>query len=75
MQWSKTPFPFIGGHEVVGKVVELGKLVKGLEQGQRVGIGWLSSACRACHRCIRAKDEVRSRHTNLVTPLQRASRC
>ena len=41
----------VTGHEVIGKVVELGKNVKGFEIGQRVGVGAQVGSCRSCKAC------------------------
>jgi propanol-preferring alcohol dehydrogenase len=39
------------GHEIVGVVDRLGEGVSALALGQRVGVGWLGSACNACPYC------------------------
>ncbi|MGI9242150.1 MAG: zinc-dependent alcohol dehydrogenase family protein [Verrucomicrobiales bacterium] len=36
--------PLVLGHEVVGRVVEMGDAVRGFQHGQRVGIGWIHSS-------------------------------
>ncbi len=41
-EWGVAAYPFVGGHEVVGRVRALGPEAKGLEVGQRVGLGWFS---------------------------------
>ncbi len=46
--WGISQFPFIPGHEVVGKIVRVGTQVRGLEVGQRVGIGWYKDSCMHC---------------------------
>ncbi|MEZ5426099.1 MAG: NAD(P)-dependent alcohol dehydrogenase [Pyrinomonadaceae bacterium] len=51
-EWAMTKFPFVGGHEVVGRVVAVGDGVKGLEVGDRVGLGWNSATCGHCDNCI-----------------------
>lgn len=51
--WPVKPTPpFIPGHEGVGHVVEIGKHVKGIKEGDRVGIPWLHTACGRCEYCI-----------------------
>lgn len=42
--------PVVPGHEVVGRVVEMGEAVRGFEHGQRVGVGWI-------HHSTGAEDE------------------
>ena len=50
--WGMSKFPFVPGHEAVGTVVALGHQAKGLNIGQRVGVGWSASSCLSCHECL-----------------------
>ncbi|MHB1645165.1 MAG: zinc-dependent alcohol dehydrogenase family protein [bacterium] len=43
--------PIIPGHQIVGRIIETGKDVKKLQKGDRVGIGWINSACGKCEYC------------------------
>ncbi len=43
--------PIIPGHEIVGVVDDLGSNVTKLKVGDRVGIGWINSACGSCRFC------------------------
>lgn len=43
--------PVIPGHQVVGKIMELGKNVTRFSIGQRVGVPWLYSTCGTCSFC------------------------
>lgn len=47
-----TDYPFIPGHEIVGKVCETGKTVSKLKVGDRVGIGWQGRCCTKCEWCL-----------------------
>jgi uncharacterized zinc-type alcohol dehydrogenase-like protein len=51
-EWGMSQYPFVPGHEVTGTVVALGSGAKGLKIGQRVGLGWWSQSCLACHECL-----------------------
>jgi uncharacterized zinc-type alcohol dehydrogenase-like protein len=51
-EWGMARFPFVPGHEVIGRVTSLGEQAKGLTVGQRVGIGWTASSCMHCHPCL-----------------------
>jgi uncharacterized zinc-type alcohol dehydrogenase-like protein len=51
-EWGMSQFPFVPGHEAVGKIVALGEHAKGLKIGQRVGIGWTAYSCLSCPECI-----------------------
>jgi uncharacterized zinc-type alcohol dehydrogenase-like protein len=51
-EWGITAYPFVPGHEVVGKVVALGDHTKRLKVGDRVGLGWYSNSCGCCSQCL-----------------------
>lgn len=50
--WNFSRYPLIAGHEAVGRIVALGDQAKGLQLGQRVGIGWNSQSCLHCAPCV-----------------------
>jgi len=51
--WPVKPtLPFIPGHEGVGYVASAGAGVRGLKEGDRVGVPWLHTACGHCEHCI-----------------------
>ena len=51
--WPVRPsLPFIPGHEGVGYVAAVGAGVKGIREGDRVGVPWLHTACGHCEHCI-----------------------
>jgi len=56
--WGISQYPFIPGHEVVGAVSALGARVRGLEVGQRVGLGWQSNSCGICEWCTRGMENL-----------------
>ncbi|PWN91190.1 GroES-like protein [Acaromyces ingoldii] len=50
--WGELSVPaVIPGHEIVGKVTKVGKNVKGIEVGQRVGVGAQVGSCGTCNPC------------------------
>lgn len=51
-EWGMTAYPFVPGHEVVGRVEELGEFVSNLRKGDRVGLGWYSRSCQSCPQCV-----------------------
>ncbi|MGH8156760.1 MAG: NADPH-dependent aldehyde reductase Ahr [Rhodanobacter sp.] len=51
-EWGGSRYPFIPGHEVIGRVTALGAQAKGLTLGQRVGIGWTAESCMHCQPCL-----------------------
>lgn len=58
---GRTPpphLPVILGHQVVGRIEQVGKKVKSLEIGQRVGVAWIYSACGKCHYCVNGNENL-----------------
>jgi alcohol/geraniol dehydrogenase (NADP+) len=51
-EWRNTAYPFVPGHEVVGRVAAAGGQVKGLRVGDRVGLGWIAGSCQHCRQCL-----------------------
>ena len=50
--WPVRPSPpFIPGHEGVGTVAAVGRAVRSVKEGDRVGIPWLHTACGYCAYC------------------------
>ncbi|MEQ9145635.1 MAG: alcohol dehydrogenase AdhP [Parvibaculaceae bacterium] len=51
--WPIQPsLPFIPGHEGVGHVAAVGKDVKSVKEGDRVGVPWPHTACGQCRHCL-----------------------
>jgi len=46
-----TKYPFVGGHELLGKVVEVGAKVTKHKVGDHVGVGCIVDACLDCPTC------------------------
>ncbi|HMP80394.1 MAG TPA: NAD(P)-dependent alcohol dehydrogenase [Pirellulaceae bacterium] len=56
--WNMTQYPFVGGHEVIGRVVEVGPQVRGLKLGDRVGVGWNAASCLHCQVCLCGEQQL-----------------
>ena len=56
--WGISQYPFIPGHEIIGKVAAVGSEVKELTVGQRVGLGWQSDSCGICEWCTRGMENL-----------------
>ena len=58
---GRTPpprLPVILGHQAVGIVVERGKFAPRFAIGDRVGIGWINSACGRCPACLAENENL-----------------
>jgi len=53
-----TKYPIVPGHEIVGIVSEVGPSVKGLKEGDRVGIGWQGRSCTRCEWCQQGEEQL-----------------
>lgn len=53
-----TKTDLIPGHEVVGRVVELGAAVSGVSVGERVGVAWTHATCGTCEPCLEGLENL-----------------
>ncbi len=58
---GRTPpprFPVVLGHQVVGRVEQMGSKASAFKLGDRVGIGWIYSACGKCKFCLEGNENL-----------------
>jgi len=53
-----TKLPVIPGHQIVGRVKELGPAAIKYHRGDRLGVAWIYSACGACRFCMRGLENL-----------------
>lgn len=53
--------PLILGHEIAGRIVEKGSVVRGFEIGDRVGVPWIHWSCGECEFCREGDENLCSR--------------
>lgn len=51
-EWGVSEFPLVPGHEIVGKITQVGETVTRFKPGDRVGVGWFSRSCLTCDQCM-----------------------
>lgn len=49
--WKNSQYPVVPGHEIIGKVMEVGSDVKDFKEGDLVGVGCMVDSCRTCNSC------------------------
>jgi len=54
-EWHNTSYPVVAGHEIVGRVTNVGKSATNFKVGDVVGVGCMVDACRVCPDC---KDDL-----------------
>lgn len=63
--WPVKPkLPLIPGHEGVGYVAAVGAGVKGISEGERIGVPWLYSACGRCEFCLSGRETLCEQQQN-----------
>lgn len=58
---GRTPpphLPVVLGHEVVGKVEEIGSKASIFKTGDRVGVAWIYSSCGTCKFCLAGNENL-----------------
>ncbi len=50
--------PLVPGHEIVGRVAQIGEGVTGFVLGQRVGVPWLGHTCGVCPYCSTDRENL-----------------
>jgi uncharacterized zinc-type alcohol dehydrogenase-like protein len=50
-EWGGTKYPCVPGHEIVGRVVKLGRDVKNFREGDLAAVGCMVDSCRTCDNC------------------------
>ncbi|WP_447965467.1 NAD(P)-dependent alcohol dehydrogenase [Nitrospira sp. Ecomares 2.1] len=56
-EWGGSIFPMVPGHEIVGTVTIVGKDVRKVRQGERVGVGCFVDSCRTCPACTQGVEQ------------------
>lgn len=51
-EWGPANYPMVPGHEIVGRVIEVGRDVTRFKVGDAVGVGVYIDSCRKCPACI-----------------------
>ena len=50
-EWGNSTFPMVPGHEIVGKVIQVGNEVTNFKIGDNVGVGCMVGSCGVCPEC------------------------
>jgi uncharacterized zinc-type alcohol dehydrogenase-like protein len=56
-EWGGTMYPCVPGHEIVGKVTQVGSEVKNFKVGDLAGVGCLVDSCSTCENCKQGLEQ------------------
>lgn len=56
-EWGGSTFPMVPGHEIVGRVLEIGSQVTRHKTGDLVGVGCMVDSCRTCTPCQHGQEQ------------------
>lgn len=56
-EWGGTVYPVVPGHEIVGRVAEVGDDVSAFRVGDLVGVGCMVDSCQHCASCAEGLEQ------------------
>lgn len=56
--WNYTSYPNVPGHEMVGKVIQIGKDVTRFRKDDYIGVGGTVTSCGECEMCKSGKEQL-----------------
>lgn len=55
--WGFSQYPMVPGHEIVGKVIDIGSDVTKYQVGDKVAIGCMVDSCQQCDQCHHGDEQ------------------
>ena len=56
-EWGGSIFPMVPGHEIVGRVAQIGSSVTRFHVGETAGVGCFVDSCRTCPACREGQEQ------------------
>src|SRR5258706_970927 len=56
-EWGGSIFPMVPGHEIVGKITQVGNQVTKFKVGELAGVGCFVDSCRHCPSCLAGLEQ------------------
>jgi uncharacterized zinc-type alcohol dehydrogenase-like protein len=56
--WGATTYPLVPGHEIIGRVLEVGREVTRHAVGDTVAVGTMVDSCLACDQCRKGEEQL-----------------
>ncbi len=55
--WGPQPYPLVPGHEIIGRVIDVGPDVTQYKVGDNVGVGCMVDSCQECDQCDQGEEQ------------------
>src|SRR5215210_3305882 len=56
-EWGNSVYPMVPGHEIVGRVAQVGSEVERFKVGDLAGVGCFVDSCRVCANCEEGEEQ------------------
>ena len=56
--WGFSEYPMVPGHEIIGKVIDIGNDVKKYKVGDTVAVGVMVDSCMECDQCKKNEEQL-----------------
>ncbi len=56
-EWENSTYPMVPGHEIVGRVKQVGSAVTKFKEGDMAGVGCFVDSCRECRNCSEGEEQ------------------
>ena len=56
-EWGNAVYPQVPGHEIVGRVTQVGSDVQGFQVGDLAAVGCIVDSCRSCEHCHEGQEQ------------------
>lgn len=56
-EWGGSIYPMVPGHEIVGRITEVGAHVTSFKVGELAGVGCFVDSCRVCPSCLAHEEQ------------------
>jgi alcohol dehydrogenase (NADP+) len=56
--WGWSQYPLVPGHEIVGRVIEVGSDVSRFKVGDHVAVGCMVDSCQRCDQCRKGEEQL-----------------
>jgi len=56
-EWGNSVYPMVPGHEIVGRVTQVGSEVTRFKEGDLAGVGCFVDSCRVCDNCKEGEEQ------------------